>query len=179
MLSQKIDFLLNRDGRSRKELAAYLGITVQAVGRYIKETADPTPENIVKIADFFNVTTDYLLRDIDSANMTSNEKIKRFIEKLGYNYRDFADDIGWPRESILKIINNDIPVSDELIRDISSKYAVPAKDFYSNVKNEVDEVEIFCSDKMNKAYIECAMKLKEMSISPQKVIEIMEIFLKP
>lgn len=44
-----------------KHLADYLGVSGTAVGNYLKGTDKPDWKAIVKIADFFHVTTDYLL----------------------------------------------------------------------------------------------------------------------
>ena len=43
------------------ELAELLGITAQAYQKYEYGTAELTHENLVKLADFYNVSTDYLL----------------------------------------------------------------------------------------------------------------------
>ena len=43
------------------ELAELLGITAQAYQKYEDGTAELTHENLVKLADFYNVSTDYLL----------------------------------------------------------------------------------------------------------------------
>lgn len=43
------------------EVANFLGITSQAYGNYESGKRQPDPENLLKLADYFNVSVDYLL----------------------------------------------------------------------------------------------------------------------
>ena len=43
------------------ELAQFMGVSVQAYQKYEYGTAEPTFDSICKLADFYGVTTDYLL----------------------------------------------------------------------------------------------------------------------
>ena len=68
---------LRRDADvTQTELAEYLNIKGAAVGKYETNTnAYPNINTLIKIADYFNVTTDYLLRGISSdSNAISNNK---------------------------------------------------------------------------------------------------------
>jgi len=55
----------------QKDVANYLGITTSAYGFYEQGKRQPDPETISKLANFFNVTTDYLLgrTEIPNANV--------------------------------------------------------------------------------------------------------------
>lgn len=48
-------------GLTQAELAFHLNISQQAVSKYEKEEREPDIDVLIRIADFFNVTTDYLL----------------------------------------------------------------------------------------------------------------------
>lgn len=48
---------------SQAELARHLGVTQQAVGKWERGIAMPDYRTLVKIADLFVVTTDYLLQE--------------------------------------------------------------------------------------------------------------------
>lgn len=48
-------------GYSKRNLASKLGISHTAYLRYEKGTSEPTQENLVKLADIFDVSVDYLL----------------------------------------------------------------------------------------------------------------------
>ena len=49
-------------GILQKELAAYLNVTVATISNYEKGVHAPDYETLVKLADFFDVSTDYLLQ---------------------------------------------------------------------------------------------------------------------
>ncbi len=46
---------------TQRDVAAHLGIAQSSYIRYENGKAEPTLENLVKIADLFDVSTDYLL----------------------------------------------------------------------------------------------------------------------
>ncbi len=56
-----------------KELAEAIGIRQQTVSLYKNGETQPTPETLVKIAEFFNVSVDYLLTGISSQNKSIHE----------------------------------------------------------------------------------------------------------
>ena len=70
------------------ELADALSISPSAVGMYERDERDPNDELTLKIANFFNVSTDYLLGNSDikrpiTLNLTENDiKFIQNIKKL-------------------------------------------------------------------------------------------------
>jgi len=48
-------------GVTQREIAELLGVTYQAYSYYEKGSREPSHEAVLKLADYFNVTTDYLL----------------------------------------------------------------------------------------------------------------------
>lgn len=64
-LGEKIISLRKSRGLSQEELAITLGVSRQAVSKW--ETGDATPDTdkVVALADYFDTTTDWLLRDIE------------------------------------------------------------------------------------------------------------------
>lgn len=52
---------MDEKGITRKELADYLGVTRQSVGYYCDGSAAPSMENLAKIAQYLEVSTDWLL----------------------------------------------------------------------------------------------------------------------
>lgn len=52
-------------GILQKEVATYLNVTVATISNYEKDVHAPDYETLVKLADFFDVSTDYLLRRTD------------------------------------------------------------------------------------------------------------------
>lgn len=49
-------------GLLQKDVAAYLHLTVAAVSNYEKNVRMPNPETLVRLADLYDVSTDYLLQ---------------------------------------------------------------------------------------------------------------------
>lgn len=61
MLGQKIKQLRLDNDITQKELADFLGVTPKAISFYELGQRMPSPEMILKMANKFNVTTDFLL----------------------------------------------------------------------------------------------------------------------
>lgn len=53
-------------------LKDYLGCSLQAVNQYKQGTAFPKTENLIKIADYYGISVDYLLGRTDIPNMDTN-----------------------------------------------------------------------------------------------------------
>ena len=89
MMSEKIRNLRKDFNISQVELATKLGVTKQCVSNWENDNILPSVDMLVKIAKYFNVSTDYLL-GLDSANVidvsglsdTEIAHIKLFIQDL-------------------------------------------------------------------------------------------------
>lgn len=67
--------LRNNKGLSQAAIAERFGITQQAYANYERGTRQPDYDTLKKLADYFNVTTDYLLgRDILPKNTAEKKK---------------------------------------------------------------------------------------------------------
>lgn len=62
-------------GYTQKEVADKIGMLQQAYGRYEIGKNMPPASVIIKLADIFNVSTDYLLGRTDIPNTAANEQI--------------------------------------------------------------------------------------------------------
>lgn len=67
MLNENIKKLRIAMGMSQVDLAAKLGVSKQCVSNWENDNVLPSIEMLVKIAKFFNVSTDFLL-DLDDKN---------------------------------------------------------------------------------------------------------------
>ena len=63
MFAQKIKELREQKGISQAELARDLDITQSTVGNWESDVRKPPASKLIKIADYFGVSTDYLLND--------------------------------------------------------------------------------------------------------------------
>ncbi|MCL2370775.1 MAG: helix-turn-helix transcriptional regulator [Firmicutes bacterium] len=59
--SQRLKELRQEKGLSAMALGKATGLSDAAILRWENDRADPLGENIIKLAKFFDVTTDYLL----------------------------------------------------------------------------------------------------------------------
>ncbi len=71
-------------GKLQKEVAKDIKISVQVYCNYENGQRSPSPEMLSKLADYFNVSVDYLLgRDTpENANNKTDEKIARIDLKF-------------------------------------------------------------------------------------------------
>ena len=61
---------------TQSALADYLGIVPSAVGKYeLYSKSYPSIEALIKISDFFNVSTDYLLKGLETPSSSVNNSI--------------------------------------------------------------------------------------------------------
>lgn len=61
MFGERLKQLRESQGLSQTELADYLNVSRQSIGGYENDNVDPGMDTLVKIADKFNVSLDYLL----------------------------------------------------------------------------------------------------------------------
>ena len=58
---EKLKSLRTEMGLTQAELAKKLNVTTSVISYYESQTRTPSPEILIKLADIFHVTTDYLL----------------------------------------------------------------------------------------------------------------------
>lgn len=63
MIGDKIKLLRRKRKLTQSQLANELNVSAQAVSKWEKGLSYPDIETIIKISEFFGVTTDYLLKD--------------------------------------------------------------------------------------------------------------------
>ncbi|MCC0684099.1 helix-turn-helix domain-containing protein [Clostridioides sp. ZZV14-6345] len=104
-ISEKLKYLRDLKKLTQKEVANSIGVTTSAYGFYEQGKRTPSPELIVKLAEYFNVTTDYLLGHTKTsysvnANIPSMSSIicednsnYDIIEKSKNNKEEFTDNL--------------------------------------------------------------------------------------
>ena len=70
-ISDRIQHLRKTKGISQEELADKIGVSRQAVSKWESEQSSPDIEKIILMSNFFEVTTDYLLKGIEPVNSES------------------------------------------------------------------------------------------------------------
>ncbi len=64
-ISDRIQHLRKTKGISREELADKIGVSRQAVSKWESEQSTPDIEKIILLSDYFETTTDFLLKGIE------------------------------------------------------------------------------------------------------------------
>lgn len=66
IFGQRLKELRKNKSISQKEFAEYLGITVRQLQRYEANKQEPNLERLIQIADYFDVSLDYLVGRSDN-----------------------------------------------------------------------------------------------------------------
>lgn len=90
MIGKRLKTLRIEEGLLQKELAEKLSLTQQTISLYESGSREPDAETLIKIADFFEVSTDYLLgktniRNSDkhiSSALIDDPELLEFWDKL-------------------------------------------------------------------------------------------------
>ena len=69
VFGERIKLLRSEKNILQKDIAEYLSLHVRTYQYYEASTLEPSLENLVKLADYFQVSTDYLLGRTDNQNM--------------------------------------------------------------------------------------------------------------
>ena len=96
-ISQRIFEELKKQGKKQKDLALYIGLSTSAVSDWKKKGTNPAAENLSVIADFLNISIEYLL--------TGKEKCSPTVELT-------ADE-----RELLEIYNNLSPKSQGQVKE--------------------------------------------------------------
>ncbi len=75
----RLRFLRNEKGESLEKIAKFLNVTIQTISNYETEKRDMTPDTILKLSEYFEVSTDYLLGKSDIR--TPNNKIDNVLNE--------------------------------------------------------------------------------------------------
>lgn len=108
-LGETISYLRERRGMSQTALAKKLNIATSTLGMWETDRRKPNPDALVQIADFFGVTTDYLLGrkvddglrvaahlsdDFDSLPEAQKREVREYIKFKTAQYRKEQQDKG-------------------------------------------------------------------------------------
>lgn len=91
MLNENIKLLRQAKGLSQVELSKALGVTKQCVSNWENDNVAPSVEMLVKIADYFRVTTDYLLGRTQTVTVDVSGLTKNQISHISHIISDFEE----------------------------------------------------------------------------------------
>ncbi len=78
-IGNRISDLRNKFNLTQDQLAKKVGISRSALSHYEKDRRDPDYDTLKMLANFFEVTTDYLLGRTDDPHSTEEEDFQAFI----------------------------------------------------------------------------------------------------
>jgi transcriptional regulator with XRE-family HTH domain len=78
----RIALLREKNGLTQEELSAKLGISRAALSHYETNRREPDYNTLQKIADFFEVSIDYLLGRTDDPKRTMDHDVRDFVDSL-------------------------------------------------------------------------------------------------
>ena len=70
-IADRIQYLRKQRGLSQEELADMVGVSRQSVSKWESEQSIPDLEKIITMSDFFEVTTDYILKGVESPSASN------------------------------------------------------------------------------------------------------------
>ncbi len=71
-ISQRVFYLLGKQGKKQNELSEYTGISTSTISAWNKRGTNPAADTIPMLADFFGVSTDYLLTGEEKSLSANN-----------------------------------------------------------------------------------------------------------
>lgn len=93
--AERLQELREDKGISRKDLAASLNITVSALGMYEQGRREPNMEMLIRLADYFNVSLDFLVgrsfNEDETRKIIEALHLKNEIDKLPQGYKNIID----------------------------------------------------------------------------------------
>lgn len=108
VLGKRIKYLREKNNFSQKRLAESLGITNVQLSRYETGDRNPDPDTIKKIADFFEVSTDYLLGRTDNPSSKNNEDDSNINVAFYDGLKDLDDLDPDERQFILDMVEDTV-----------------------------------------------------------------------
>ena len=94
-ISQKILLQRKKKGISQEDLANALNVSRQAVSKWESSQSVPDMDKIVAVSSYFNITTDYLLKDeietIDGADNYSSKNVDMQMLNKELSENDFQN----------------------------------------------------------------------------------------
>ncbi|WP_243124838.1 helix-turn-helix domain-containing protein [Clostridium cuniculi] len=151
MLGDKIKELRIKKGLTQQQLADATNISRSAIGMVEKNKQGLGRENLITIANFFEVTVDYLLSndikvDIDSTSNKLGDKIKDLRKDRNLTQVQLAKEIGIAQSTLGMIEKNRTPAGRKTLIKLADFFGVTVDYLLSD---DIDNKEINIDDVKN------------------------------
>jgi len=120
------DLMFEKNDMTAKALSIELGIPAPTITRYRKAQHSPNIDNLIKIADYFNCSTDFLL-GLEAENQSLSfkrcppfsEQIVFLTKHFNYNYYRFYHDLKIPESTFFEWKNGSSKPNLESVMNIA------------------------------------------------------------
>lgn len=112
MFSKRLKQLRLRKKLSQQRIADMLGISRQGYGKYEDGQSEPDQQSLIKLADFYDVSIDYLIGHTDIPHRNEDDK----------------------RDAIIHKIATEFPNIDLMFKDMENMTAEDFEDIYNYIK---------------------------------------------
>lgn len=148
IIALRISLLLMKSRKRQKDLAAYLGVTDNTISYFVSGKRTPNIEQIIKIAQYFGVSTDYILGLSDAE--TNNKDVQFICDYTGLN-EEAVNSLHKTKEDINDMGKN-LDFVDFLLvngKDVFER-AIEYRDTIINIEKSLDEKKIIYGAAINK-----------------------------
>jgi len=76
IIGEKIKKLREERNITQKELSEFIGVSKESISQYERGVQTPKPQTLIKLANYFNVSIDYILGRVDIKNSFMIEEYK-------------------------------------------------------------------------------------------------------
>lgn len=90
--------------KSLEEVAKVLGVSLQTIFYYENEKRDMSTENLQKLADYFNVSTDYILGKTEDRKPSIKDSLDEELLKFGLSRKKIEKISDEEKAEIKKIV---------------------------------------------------------------------------
>lgn len=104
MKGNRIKLLREEKKIRQDELAKVLSISPSAVGMYERDEREPNDEITLKLAEYFGVSTDYLLGKSDIRNPEKAQEDPLGLAKVGFSMDEYNPPTDKQREQLAELI---------------------------------------------------------------------------
>lgn len=100
----RLKLLREEKGLFQKDIATLLNLSIPAVNQYESGKRDMSTETVIKLAEYFGVSTDYLLGKSDIRNPKESEEDSLSLSQLGFNMNDYVPPTEKQKEQIRDLL---------------------------------------------------------------------------
>ena len=93
-MKNRIALLRNSRHYTQDELSTLLGISRAALSHYEKGRREPDYETLIKIADLFKVSLDYIMNRTDNPTIQLDQEVRKFSEGLELSDEELLEKFG-------------------------------------------------------------------------------------